>query len=273
MFKNILHLTRLEWQKFSKNTVVVLLVAIYALFAPFVLFTAKEVFADAPPPFPNVLSFFEFPLVWDYQGYVSSWFVSFNLGFIAIYIFTSEVSQRTMRQNIITGLTKAEFLLSKFITITLLSLFSTAIYYISCIIIGLMHTPGADFSLIFDNNYSGIKHFIMCMGYMSFALLLAVLIRKGMLVILLYFTYVNMLEPILRQVQLYFFKSRSMIFWPMNTLEDLFPLPLYRLPSTWIENAFGFKPLQTLFESITFSFVYCVIFITISWLWYRKKDI
>lgn len=273
MNKTILHLARLEWQKFSKNTVVVLLLAIYAVFAPFVLFTAKDVFEDAPPPFPNVLSFFEFPLVWDYQGYVSSWFVSFNLGFIAIYIFTSEVSQRTMRQNIITGLTKSEFLLSKLITITMLSLFSTFIYYVSSVIIGYIHTPGADVSLIFDNNYAGFKHFIMCMGYMSFALMLAVLIRKGMLVILLYFTYVNMLEPILRQVQLYFFKSRSMIFWPMNTFEDLFPLPLYRLPSTWIETSFGFKPLQTLFESVTFSIIYCLIFIVFSWFWYQKKDV
>ncbi|MBK7525771.1 MAG: ABC transporter permease subunit [Saprospiraceae bacterium] len=271
-FRKWKYLDFLEWQKFSKNTVIIVLLLLYVLFSPFVIFLAKEIFEGAPPPFPNVNSFFEFPLIWEYQGYVGSWFVSFNLGFIIIYIFTSEVSNKTLRQNIITGLSKNDFFLSKIATMIKLSIIATILYYISSIIIGIFHTPGSDINLIFDNNFAGCKFFVMCMGYMSFALFLAILFRRGMLAILAYFAYIHLLEVILRQIQLYFIKSRSMIFWPMNTFEDLFPLPFYRLPDTWLEESLGFKPLQTTGESILFSTIYTFIFIGLSWYFFRKRD-
>ncbi|MFZ1705749.1 MAG: ABC transporter permease [Saprospiraceae bacterium] len=266
-------LSTLEWLKFRKNSVVIILILLYIGMAPWVLYTAKDVFKNAPPPFPSVSSFFEFPLIWEYQGYVASWFVSFNLGFILIYIFTSEVSNKTLRQNIITGLSKQEFFISKCITMVYLSLGATFLYYVSSIIIGLLHTPGAEVELIFDNNFAGIRFFLMCLGYMSFALFLSILFRKGMLAILLYFMYLNMLEPIFMQVQLYFFKSRSMIFWPMNTFEDLFPLPLYRLPDTWLKEEFGFNALQSNMEAIVFSSIYITIFIGAGWYLFKKRDI
>jgi ABC-2 type transport system permease protein len=266
------YLDSLEWQKFSKNTVVIVLLLLYIIFSPFVVFLAKEIFEGVPPPFPSVSSFFEFPLIWEYQGYVGSWFASFNLGFIIIYIFTSEVSNKTLRQNIITGLSKKDFFLSKIVTMIKLSVIATLIYYLSSITIGLFHTPDADSELIFDNNFAGIKFFIMCMGYMSFALFLAILFRRGMLAILSYFAYIHMIEVILRQVQFYFIKSRAMIFWPMNTFEDLFPLPLYKLPDSWLEESLGFKPLQTIGESILFSLLYIIIFIGSSWYLFKKRD-
>lgn len=273
MIQHYQFLAKLEWNKFSKNTVVILLLATYVILAPIILFSVKNIFEGAPPPFPNVESFFEFPLVWDYQGYAASWFISFNLGFIVIYIFTSEVSNKTLRQNIITGLSKKEFFTSKLLTIILLSIGATFLYYLSSIIVGLVHTPGADAELIFDNNYAGIRFFLACMGYMSFALFLSVWIKRGMLVILVFIMYVHIMEPILRQVQLYFFKSRAMIFWPMNTFEDLFPLPLYKLPDTWIEEEFGFKALQTVPEAIGLSSVYILIFLGLGWYMFDKKDV
>ena len=94
-----------------------------------------------------------------------------------------------------------------------------------------------------------------------------------MLVILIYFMYVNIMEPLLRQIQLYFFKDRSMIFWPMNTFEDLFPLPLYRLPDTWIEESFGFNALQSTGEAIAFSTGYIFLFTGLAWYFFNKKDI
>lgn len=268
-----LFLSSLEWKKFSKNTVIIILIILYVLISPVALFTAKDMFEGAPPPFPSVNSFFEFPLVWEYQGYVASWFVAFILGFAIIYMFTSEVSNRTLRQNIITGLSKRDFFLSKITSVIYLSLMGTVLFFVSSVIIGLLHTPGSDMELIMDNNFALLRCFLMCLGYMSFALFLSVLIRKGMLVILNYFMYVNILEPLLRQVQFFFFKDRSMIFWPMNTFEDLFPLPFYRLPDTWIEESFGFSALQSTWEAIGFSSVYIVLFISLSWYFFNKKDV
>jgi hypothetical protein len=63
-----------------------------------------------------------FPTVWQYLGYIGNWLCFFFFGFLSIVVVTTEHSYRTMRQNIITGLSRQQYFLSKFYLIVVVSL-------------------------------------------------------------------------------------------------------------------------------------------------------
>ncbi|MFN8318515.1 MAG: ABC transporter permease subunit [Saprospiraceae bacterium] len=266
-------LLKLEWLKFRKNSVVIALSAIFVALFPLIILTGKKVFANVPPPMPGSITFYEFPTVWDYQGYVGNWFVSFCLGFMMVYMITSEVSNRTQRQSIINGLTRKEYWMSKISVLLSLSFVATLMYVVSSILLGLIHTDGYDFEIIWDNNFAIPRFFMMCLGYLSFAFFVAVWIRKGTLAILVYFSYIMFIEPVIRAIHLYYFNNRSTLFYPMNVVEDLMPNPFFKLPDVWLEKEWGFKILLSHTEALGFSALYIALFISLSWWIFMKKDI
>ncbi len=263
----------LEWKKFNSNAVFRALSLIYILISPFIILGGKDAFKDMPPPLPSSKAFYEFPSIWDYQGYVGNWMVPFCLGFLAIHIVTSEVSNRTMRQNIIIGMTKKEFFYSKLYTILTMTIIATVLYAVSTILIGIFNTDGYDIELILDNNFAILRYFLMCLGYMSFALMLAFLIRKGTLTLLFYFLYVMMLEPILMLIHVYYFKNSSRNYWPLNSIEDLMPFPLYKLPDYYINKEWDFNILLPYSHAIGMTILYSSIFIFIAYKSFLKRDI
>jgi hypothetical protein len=119
---------------------------------PFVILTLKGILKDATGPVKAISEIYDLPMIWEYQGYAGSWLVFFFLGFMVLQMFTNEVSQRTMRQNIIFGYTKREFFTAKVIVVICLSIIATLLYTLSAAIIGMIHTPGFDFELLLDNN-------------------------------------------------------------------------------------------------------------------------
>jgi ABC-2 type transport system permease protein len=263
----------LEWKKFSSNAVFRALGLIYVLIAPFVILAGKDAFKDMPPPMPSSKLFYEFPTVWDYQGYIGNWLVPFCLGFLAIHIVASEVSNRTMRQNIIIGMTRKEFFYSKLFSILTMAVIATILYTISTILIGIVNTDGYDLELIMDNNFAIVRYFLLCIGYMSFALMLAFLIRKGTLTLLFYFLYVMMLEPIFMLIHVYYFKNSSRNYWPMNTIEDLMPFPLFKLPDYIVNKEWDFNILLPYTHAMGMTVLYSTLFIFIAYRSFMKRDI
>ena len=266
-------LITLEWLKFRKNSVVIVLSALFVGLFPFIILTGKKVFNNVPPPLPSSIVFYEFPTVWDYQGYAGNWLVSFCLGFMMVYMVTSEVSNRTQRQAIINGMTRKEYWFSKLSVLIFMALVATAMYVVSSIVLGVTHTEGYDFEIIWDNNNAIIRFFEMCLGYLSFAFFIAIWIRKGTLAILTYFSYIMFLEPIIRAIHLNYFRNRSSLFYPMNVIEDLMPNPFFKLPDVWIEKEWGFKILLSHTEALGGSIFFIAIFMSLSWWLFMKRDI
>lgn len=271
--QNITKLLRLEWLKFGNNIVFKTVMIIFTFGFPFIILLGKKILGDAPPPIPSSSVLYEFPTVWDYQGYVGNWFVSILLGFLVIYMFTSEVSFKTMRQNILTGLTRKEYFQSKFYAVVALSIYATIIYYISCILLGLTHTDIYDVELIFDNNFAGVRFFIMSMGYLTFALLVANLIRRGILSILLYIAYVMAIEVIARLIIIFKLQTRLINFAPLNSIEDVMPNPFLKIPEMALFKELQFKFLLTYNEAVTSAIIYTAVFIWGGWFIFKKKDL
>lgn len=129
---------------------------------------------------PTIIPFYEFPDIWQNLTSVAIWF-KLLLGFSLIYSITNEFSYRTIRQNVIDGLSKHEFILSKIIMAGFLALASTATLFVLGLITGFMYSSELSFGLIFSDSYFLLGFFLQLFAFLLFTLFVGVLIRKSII--------------------------------------------------------------------------------------------
>ncbi len=62
------------------------------------------------------MGIFNFPFIWHFNTYVAAW-LKFFLAIVIVSMMANEYSYGTLKQNLIDGLSKQEFILSKFLTV------------------------------------------------------------------------------------------------------------------------------------------------------------
>lgn len=267
----MLHLLQLEISKFKKNAVVKMLLWIYLIAFPTVIFTGKE--ESMLPPMINSRIFFEFPTVWEWLGYSGNWLVFFCLGFIIVYIISIEGSYKTMRQNIITGMSRSQYLWGKYQVVISLALLATVYYIIAGMVIGWLSTEGATFSSAMENDWAFARFFLMSLGYLTIAYFIGFMIQNSGLAVLTYLAYGIILEPMIRwlgHAQLVEDKT-SMNYYPMNAMEDLMPLPFYKMPA--MNSGENLTLLLNYKTAAIISVISIVVCLVITYLVFRRKDI
>ena len=223
----------------------------------------------------NTADFFTFPNNWEWMAYAGNWLVFFFLGFIMMNMVTSEVGFKTMRQNIITGMTRNDYFKSKLFAALALGIGATLYYVICTLTIGFFHNEPFSFANAFDEPMWIVRFFLMCMGYLSFALMIGFVIRRSGVAIFTYTCYILFIELMLKwMVHARIFKDSSTInYWPMNAVEDLTPLPTWKkmenIPVKDIDFAFLLTPNQAMVASS----IYILLFIGLAYWHFVKKDI
>ena len=267
----LFYLVQLEWKKFSKNTLMILLLGLYTALMPLGIFILENY--EGAPGMPSKELFFTFPEIWQYQGYSGSWFVFLFLGFTGVLLISTEVSQKTMRQNIITGMTRTEFFLGKLYIILLISLYATLIYFLSTVLIGSFYpAENAVRNILEGHDWATLRYFLMSFAYLSFGLFLGVLFRKSGLAIFIYLAYIIVIEPLLRWgVHRKIYDDRSMNFYPMNAIEDLMPNPFFRFVEGFTQMT-DFSLLLSYREASITTVVFVALFLGIAYWQLMKKD-
>jgi len=267
------NLLSLEIKKFKNNAVVDLFGLMFLITMPTLIFIGKE-FRDLPPPIPSNTIFFTFPGVWSYLGFAGNWLVFFFLGFIVLYVVTSEVDFKTMRQNIITGLSRRDFFLAKLYVVLSLSLFATLYYVLIALAIGYFHNDPYSFEGAFDNEMAIPRYFIMCLGYTSFALLIGFFIRRSGIAIFFYLCYVFFIEAMLKWfVHFKLVKNASINYWPLNATEDLMPFPPYTFVDNIPRKDLDFSFLLPYNHAMIATSIYVVLFIGVAYWSFSRRDI
>ncbi len=223
---NILHLIELEWLKYRKNTTFRISLILYFALLPSIAGVLLS-FETLPPPLPNPQSFFDFPIIWDFMGYIGNWLAYFLFGFLGVYIISVDSSNKTLRQGVINGLSRKQVISAKLLFILALTLITT-FYYILCVFaMANFGTNPFEGSPLLGQEMIILRFFVMSLSYFVFGFLIGLLIRSIGVATMLYFLYVFFIEVILRYVvHLNLFpKSRSMVYYPMNVVEDLTPFP------------------------------------------------
>jgi hypothetical protein len=138
---------------------------------------------------------------------------------------TNEFAYRTVRQNVIDGLSRWEFLKSKILTNAVLAGISTILLFVIALVTGLIYSPELRFMEVIDDMEFFPAYFLQLFGYLSFALLMSVLInRSGLTIIVL---------MVARGLELFIIHKLVDVdalepFFPLESMEGLITIPFQR---------------------------------------------
>ncbi|MEM0996393.1 MAG: ABC transporter permease subunit [Bacteroidota bacterium] len=161
-----------------------------------------------------------FPDSWHYLTYLGGLF-HYILMVIIIILICNEFNYKTVRQNIIDGMSRGEWLLGKFLSMVTIALMSTLLVFFIIVILGFLAPaiPGDD--EVFGKFIYIPAYFIQLLGYLSFAFLLGMLIRRTGIAIGLTFIYALPLENVLE----YYLPESIEGFLPLESMNRMISFP------------------------------------------------
>lgn len=121
---------------------------------------------------------FDFPYIWHFNTYIAAFFKFFLL-LVIVSMMANEYSYKTLKQNLIDGLSKQEFILSKFYTVIAFAGASTIFVFFLTLILGLMYSDFSEIGIIFSDLEYILAFFIKLVGFFSFGLFLGILIKRS----------------------------------------------------------------------------------------------
>ncbi|MDP5081500.1 MAG: ABC transporter permease [Winogradskyella sp.] len=186
----MLRLIKLELQKLWLNKVsrVLIFVSFILPFTVLVLSSIKINFFGFFTLELGELGIFNFPIIWHITTFFASYF-KFFFAIVVVSMIGNEYSNKTLKQNLIDGLSKKEFILSKFYTIVFFSLCATVLIGVATFLIGLYYSSYTEASIIFREIEFLLAYFIKLVGFFSLCLFFGMLVKRsafalGFLVIL-----------------------------------------------------------------------------------------
>lgn len=175
---------------------------------------------------------FNFPFIWHFNTYVASTLKLF-LAVIIVSMMANEYTYGTLKQNLIDGLSKKEFILSKFLTVVLFSLSSVVFIFLLSLILGLNFSSYTDISIIFTEVDYLFAYFVKLLGFFSFCLFLGVLVKRSAFALgflVLWFFIENILYAVLEfGMGLENLASQISRFFPLESMSMLILNPTRRL--------------------------------------------
>ncbi len=124
------------------------------------------------------LGVFNFPVIWHLTTFFASQF-KFFFAIVVVSMIGNEYSNKTLKQNLIDGLSKKEFILSKFYTIVFFSLVSTILIGLISLCIGLYYSSYNEFGIIIQEMNYLLGYFVKLVGFFSLCLFLGMLVKRS----------------------------------------------------------------------------------------------
>ncbi|WP_445736226.1 ABC transporter permease [Mariniflexile sp.] len=180
------------------------------------------------------LGIFNFPIIWHLTTFFASQF-KFFFAIVVVSMIGNEYSNKTLKQNLIDGLSKKEFILSKFYTIVFFSLVSTVLIFIISLGIGLYYSSYNEISIIIMDTDFLVAYFVKLMGFFSLCLFFGMLVKRSAFALAFLFI-LFILEWIV--FWLIAWKSDSNFagkiqnFFPLKSMYNLIDQPFQRIAMT-----------------------------------------
>lgn len=211
---------------------------------------------------PANIPLYQFPDIWHNFTYVAA-YLKFILAIYVIISITNEISYDTLRQNVMNGLSRTDFVISKLFLVILLAAGSTLFLFVTTFLTGLSSTPNLE---LHDTvKYSGFipAYFLELIVYLIFAMFIGLLIKRTGLAIGLMFLYTIIIEPVIA------LRIKN------DTIKDLLPL---RAINNLIHVPFGKYALREIQDYVAFTeiivvLLYASLFILLINLLLQKRDL
>lgn len=230
----MMRLLNIELHKLRYNRSAKIISILYFVFITFIAFIVSIEFNFGGTTFRVAdQGIFNFPFIWHFNTYIAASLKLF-LAVVIVSMMSNEYSYRTLKQNLIDGLNKKEFILSKFLTVLLFSAVSTIFIFLVSLILGLSFSDYTEIGIIFSGLEYILAYFLKLVAFFSFCLFLGILVKRSAFALgflIVWQTVEWILYSILRwQI----FKDSDIAegianFFPLNSMANLIKEPFTRL--------------------------------------------
>ena len=230
----MLRLLNIEFIKLWNNRASKVLILAYFILLTSIALIASIKFDIGPIKFHLAeQGIFNFPYIWHFNTFVAS-ALKFFLAIVIVSMMANEYSNKTIKQNLIDGLSKKEFILSKFITVAVFSLISTVFVFLTSLILGYAFSSITEAYHVFSDLEYLLAFFVKLLGFFSFCLFLGILIKRSAFALGFLFVW-YVIEKIAFGLLTYQFESTKEIagsitqFFPLESMSNLIKQPFTRL--------------------------------------------
>lgn len=226
---------------------------------------------------PTMVPFYDFPDIWQNITYIATWFKLF-LAFIVVISIANEATHRTLRQNIIDGMSKKDWLASKLLLIVALAVAATVLLFVLGMITGLIFGHPESFTSILDSTQFLFAYCLEVITYLTFAFLATLVIRRSGIVIVALMMYTLAFEPLTTLFLTNFPDSlsdyaampeilaKAAAFFPIRAINNLIHVPYQRWALQEIQDYVSLKEVLIVLGWLAFNIRVCY------WL-LRKRDL
>lgn len=172
-------LLQIEFIKLWNNRASKVLVISYFIILTSIALIAAIKFDIGPIKFHLAeIGIFNFPYIWHFNTFITAFFKLF-LAIVIVSMMANEYSNKTIKQNLIDGLSKKEFILSKFLAVLSFAAISTIFVFVVSLILGLVYSDFNELSIIFSDFEFLLAFFVKLVGFFSFCLFLGILVKRS----------------------------------------------------------------------------------------------
>lgn len=223
----------IEFDKLRANRSSRILISVYFILLTSIALIAAIKFDIGPIKF-NLAEqgIFDFPYIWHFNAFMGAFFKIF-LAVVIVSMTANEYSNKTLKQNLIDGLSKREFLHSKWIMVIFLAGISTLFIFLVSLILGLIYSNYNEVSIIVQDLEYLLAYFIKLVAFFAFCLFLGTAIKRSAFA-LGFLGVWQMFEGICYGLLLW--KSPSWLnaedvyrLFPLNAMSNLVPEPFSKL--------------------------------------------
>ena len=222
------------------------------------------------------LGIFNFPIIWHITTYFSALF-KFFFAIVLVSIIGNEYNNKTLKQNVIDGLSKKEFILSKFYVILFFSLISTSIILILSLVLGLIYSSSNEFHVIIQQIEFLVAYFVKLLGFFSFCLFLGILAKRSAFAIA--FLFVDLILEwvilgIITWKSSYELGQEVQGFLPLTSMSNLIKQPFQRIAmSKFPGNSAIVYDYSVHIDTILVVIFWTIIFVYSSYRLLKKRDV
>ena len=280
-------LLSIEFQKIWKNKASRVLLLAYFVLLSFIALIASIKFSIGTFEIRIAdQGIFNFPYIWHFNTYIASLFKIF-LAIVIVSMMANEYTYGTLKQNLIDGLSKKEFILSKFLVVGTFAVASTLFVFVMSLILGYSFSSYNEMGIVFSDLEYLLAFFVKLTAFFSFCLFLGILVKRSAFALgFLFIWYIgeNIFYWLVKFVILggddkhKNFGDTMIQFFPMESMSNLIKEPFTRLSAiktieTTIGGAKVAKDYSVHFSEISIALLWDFIFILTSYYILKKRDL
>lgn len=278
----MLRLLTIEFHKLRYSKSAKVLITTYFILITFIALIASIEFQFGGVQFRLAdQGIFNFPYIWHFNSYIAA-ILKLFLAIVIVSMMSNEYSNRTIKQNLIDGLSKKEFIWSKFLTVLSFSVLSTVFLFLVSLILGLSFSDYTEMSIIFSDLEYLLAYFVKLTAFFAFCMFAGVLVKRSAFALGFIFIW-WIIENIARGLMEWKLFRESDVdekiaqFFPLESMSLLVREPFSRLNviqsaatqlGSEFEKDYGIHWYQLLIAAI-----WTLIFVYLSYALLKKRDL